>query len=69
MSSMLTKDFPTRTPNTALARDAHRLVAAIAAGLRRHSHIRRQRPPRYADLTIRRIVAAVERLAEFPESG
>jgi toxin ParE1/3/4 len=25
--------------------------------------------PRYADLTIRRIVAAIERLADFPESG
>jgi plasmid stabilization system protein ParE len=25
--------------------------------------------PRFADLTIRRIVAAVERLGEFPESG
>jgi toxin ParE1/3/4 len=25
--------------------------------------------PRYADLMIRRIVAAVERLTEFPESG
>jgi len=25
--------------------------------------------PRYADLTVRRIVAAVERLADFPESG
>ena len=25
--------------------------------------------PRYADLTVRRIVAAVERLTDFPESG
>ena len=25
--------------------------------------------PRYADLTVRRVVAAVERLKQFPESG
>ena len=28
-----------------------------------------QDSPQYADLTVRRIVAAVERLANFPESG
>jgi toxin ParE1/3/4 len=35
----------------------------------RFAHISPQDSPLYADLVIRRIVAAIERLSTFPESG
>jgi hypothetical protein len=61
--------FPTTKPSAALACDPHRLVSPIAAGHRGDSRIHRRRLAALRRPHGPSIVAAVERLEDFPESG
>ena len=60
------KVFRTPKPSAALACEAHPLVSAIAADLETQRTYIASASEHYADLTIRRIVAAVDRLEQFP---
>jgi plasmid stabilization system protein ParE len=49
--------------------DEDHLVAAVAARRRVHPDHIAQDSPQIADLVVRRIIKAIERLESFPESG